>query len=214
MGRTARSIAAILICIGLPLWPQTGKKRQVYYVKPNQTADLNAPKLVTAKQECENWALAAGLESLLRQQNVSFDQSYWIMRIYGGELCVPEMPSLEAFAKVINNEFVLDDGRHVRLELQYSSGAPSNTDALIYSLRQQQPSLMVLRGHIYYLTGATYDEQIGRDGSRMFIIRELRLANTFAKQPGITFEHGRDNIEDIQGMISVSVIPEKKQEWR
>jgi len=184
------------------------KKKQILYTKPNQSVDLEAPKLVTAHQECENWALAAGLEALLKRQDVALDQSYWIIRIYGGELCVPDSPpSIEAFAKIMNNEFVLDDGRHVRLELHFSPNAPTNIDAVIFGLKQQQLSFILLRGHPYYLTGATYDEQIGRDGSRMFIIKELRLANTFAKQPGITFENGKDNLEDIQGIVSVNVIP-------
>ena len=107
------------------------KQQQAYYVKPAQTADLDAPKLVTTKQECENWAMAAGLEAMLKQQNVSIDQSYWVMSVYGGELCVPEMPSIEAFAQVVNREFVLDDGRHVRLELHFTPGAPSNTSLLM-----------------------------------------------------------------------------------
>ena len=189
------------------------KQQQAYYVRPAQTADLDAPKLVTAKQECENWAMAAGLEALLKQQNVSIDQSYWVMHVYGGELCVPEMPSIEAFAQEINREFVLDDGRHVRLELHFTPGAPSNTDAVIFALKQQQLSLVFLHGHAYYLTGATYDEHIGRDGSRRHVIRELRLANTFAKQPGIVFQSGRDNAEDIGGILAVSVIPETRQQW-
>ena len=189
------------------------KQQQAYYVKPAQTADLDTPKLVTAKQECENWAIAAGLEALLKQQNVSIDQSYWVMHVYGGELCVSEMPSIQAFAQAVNREFVLEDGRHVRLELRFTASAPSNTDAVIFALKQQQLSLVFLRGHAYYLTGATYDEHIGRDGSRRHVIRELRLANTFAKQPGIVFQSGRDNAEDIGGILSVSVIPETRQQW-
>jgi hypothetical protein len=182
------------------------KKKQILYTKPNQSIDLEAAKLATARQECENWALAAGLESLLKRQEVSLDQSFWVIRVYGGELCVPDSPpAIDAFAKIMNNEFVLDDGRHVRLELHFSPSAPTNIDAVIFGLKQQQLSLILLRGHPYYLTGATYDEQIGRDGSRMFIIKELRLANTFVKQPGITFENGKDSVEDIQGIINVSV---------
>src|SRR5437763_1887008 len=189
------------------------KPQQAYYVKPAQTADLDAPKLVTAKQECENWAMAAGLEALMKQQNVSINQSYWVMSVYGGELCVLETPSIQAFAQVVNREFVLDDGRHVRLELHFTPGAPSNADAVIFALKQQQLSLVFLRGHAYYLTGATYDEHIGRDGSRMYVIRELRLTDTFAKQPEITFQPGRDNLGDIGGVLSVSVIPETRQQW-
>ncbi len=64
------------------------KKKQAYYLKPDQTADLTSPKIVTAKQNCENWALAAGLETMLQKQNVSLDQTFWVMRLNYGELCV------------------------------------------------------------------------------------------------------------------------------
>jgi len=177
------------------------------YLRPGQTADLDAPKLVTAKQNCENWAVAAGLETMLQQQDVALDQNFWVMRISGGEVCASSIPSAEALAKVVDREFVLDDGRHVRLELHYLPGAPNNTDSLIAGLRQNRPSLMLLRGHVYYLTGATYDEYINRDGSRMFVITELRLANTFARQPGLAFTKGSDNMDDIGGIISVTAEP-------
>jgi hypothetical protein len=189
------------------------KKKQSFYLKPDQTVDLADPKTITAKQNCENWALAAGLEAMLKQQAAAIPQSYWIMRLYGGELCEPEVPSADALGREVNREFVLDDGRHVKLALHYASGAPSNTDALIYALKEQQLSLLVLHGHPFYLLGATYDERIGRDGQRMFVIKELRLANTYAKEPGLTFENGRDNLEDIQGIFSVSVTPITSQQW-
>jgi len=181
------------------------KKKQPPFIKHDQTADLNEPKLVNAKQNCENWAFAAGLEAMLKQQEVSLDQNFWVMRISGGELCAPELPSPEALAGVVNREFVLDDGRHVRLELRYSAGVPTNTDALIAGLKLQQVSLLWLHGHTYYLTGATYDEYINSDGSRMFIVTELRLANTFAHEPGLAFVRGRDNMDEITGTVSVSV---------
>jgi hypothetical protein len=181
------------------------KQAQSYQLKPDQTADIATDKLSTAKQECENWAVAAGLETMLAKQGVLLDQSYWIMRLNYGEVCVPEMPSVASLMKLVNREVVLTDGRHAKLELQYADGAPTNIDGLIYGLQLQNISLFVYRGHTYYLAGATYDEYIGLDGGRMLQVKELRLANTFAGKPGITFLRGRDNPEDIQGIITVSV---------
>ena len=62
-------------------------------------------------------------------------------------------------------------------------GAPTNIDGLIYGLQSQNISLLIFRGHTYYLAGATYDEYIGLDGGRMLQVKELRLANTFAGKP-------------------------------
>jgi len=183
------------------------KKLPTFYLKPGQVTDLQSFKLVTARDNCENWAVAAGLEAMLQKEGVALNQNFWVMRISGNEICAPDLPSIEAVSKAVNGEFVLGDGPHVRLELRYTPNAPANTDALIAGLKQQQLSLLLLRGHAYYLTGATYDEYINRDGSRLFMVTELRLADTFAKQPAVTFQKGRDNMEDIGGTLSVSVSP-------
>ena len=198
----------VIFCALLALSLQAAdKKLQDYYVKPDQIVDLASDvKLVTAKQDCENWALAAGVETMLAKQNVALDQNFWVMRMSGGELCLDKLPSVETLAREVNKEFVLDDGRHVRLEAHFVSGAPVNVDALIAGLKLQQVSLLLWQGHPYYLTGITYDEHIGADGTRYFTVKELRLANTFAKQPGATFQKGRDNPEDIGGILSVAVL--------
>jgi hypothetical protein len=199
-------IAGLVLFLLVSLWGDDKKKPQLYS-KPGQSIDLEAPKLVMARQNCENWAIAAGLEAMLKPMNVALDQNFWVMHISGGELCAPEAPSADALAGVVNREFVLDDGRHVLLELHYVQRAPDNPDALIAGLRQQHLSLLLLHGHVYYLTGATYDEFINRDGSRLFILTELRLANTFAGQPGLAFVKGRDNMDEIGGVITVSATP-------
>ena len=199
--------ATFLVLLALSLQAADKKQQQQYYLKPDQTADLaSGTKMVTAKQNCENWALAAGLETLLRQQNVALDQNFWVMRLNGGELCIDDLPAIEALIQAVNKEFVLDDGRHVRLEVRFVPGPPVSIDAVIAGLKLQQLSLLLWRGHPYYLTGITYDERIGRDGTRFFEVKELRLANTFAKQPGVTFERGRDKAEEIQGILTVTVI--------
>ncbi|HZS28144.1 MAG TPA: hypothetical protein VFB76_13010 [Candidatus Angelobacter sp.] len=199
----------VIVCALLSLSLQAAnKKLQDYYVKADQTVDLSSDvKLVTAKQDCENWALAAGVETMLAKQNVALGQNFWVMRMSGGELCLDKLPSMETLSQAVNKDFALDDGRHVRLEAHFVSGAPVNIDAVIAGLKQQQVSLLLWQGHPYYLTGITYDEHIGTDGTRYFEIKELRLANTFAKLPGASFQKGRDNPENIGGILSVAVLP-------
>ncbi|HEV3317021.1 MAG TPA: hypothetical protein VG488_08640 [Candidatus Angelobacter sp.] len=197
---------AIILVLLLALCVQAGdKKKQAFYTKPGQTADLENEKLVTAKEDCENWGLAAGLETILKKQGVSLNQNFWVMRLSGGELCLPQLPSPEALARAVNGEFVLEDGRHVRLELRYVAGAPSNVDDVVAGIQHKQLSLLLVRGHAYYLTGVTYDEYVGRDGSRLFEVREMRLADTFAKLPGLTFQKGRDDPADIDGVLTIVV---------
>ena len=50
----------------------------------------------------------AGLEGILKQQAVSLDQNFWVMRLSGGELCLDQLPSAEALAHAVNGQFVLE----------------------------------------------------------------------------------------------------------
>jgi len=205
--RIVRSIAVLLLCTGAYLHggdKVARKQTQSYQLRPDQTANLPEGRLVTAKQSCENWAMAAGLEMMLEKKGVSLDQNFWVMRLNYGELCA-DLPSIDALAKVVDGEFVLDDGRHVRLELEFTPGAPGQVDSIIAGLQQQQVALLIYRGHPYYISGVTYDEYIGKDGSRLFVIKEMRLANTFFGKPGIAFERGRDNPDEIEGIVTVNV---------
>jgi hypothetical protein len=181
------------------------QKAPSYYLKADQTVDLHNPKLAAAKQSCPNWGLAAGLETMLARQNVALDQNFWVMRMNFGEICVEKIPSMESLAKTANREFTLEDGRRVRLELRFIPGPPTNIDDVVIQLKSDQLSLLLWRGHPYYLTGMTYDEHIGSNGARFFAIKEFRLADTFTKQPGITFQRGRDNPDEVEGILSIRV---------
>jgi hypothetical protein len=203
MRRSLLNLCLVVLALALCLAADDKKKQAVLFVKAAQTADLEAPRLVAARQKCENWAVAAGLEAMLRIQEVKLDQAFWVMRWNRGELCLSEIPSMEALAEVVNREFVLDDQRHVQLQLQFSPGPPTNSDAMIAALRQQQLSLLFLRGHAYYLTGATYDEHVLASGGRMFVIREMRLADTFPGNASVVFVNGDDKAEDIAGTLEV-----------
>jgi hypothetical protein len=198
-------IACLVALLHVHVRADDKKKGQVYYLKPDQTLDLASPKMVMAKQNCENWGLAAGLETMLQKQNVSLDQTFWVMHLNYGELCVDRLPDMNRVAEVVDQEFVLDDARHVRLELHFLPGAPTDVDSILAALQRQQPTLFLWRSHFYYLTGVTYDERIGRDGTRNFEVKEIRLADTFAGQPGATFQKGRDDLSEIGGIVSVSV---------
>jgi hypothetical protein len=203
--RVRLHFAVFFLLIALSLQAAGQKQGQQYFLKPDQTADLALDtKLSTAKQSCENWAVAAGIETMLQRQNVSLGQSFWVMRLNGGELCVDDAPTIDALKLVVNRDFVLDDGRHVRLEIHFTPGPPMTIDPVIAGLKLQQVTLLLWRGHPYYLTGLTYDERIGRDGTRFFEVKEIRLANTYANMPGVTFQKGRDDPAEIQGILSVS----------
>src|SRR5215813_1534783 len=120
--RWLRQSVVLFLLLTISLQAADQKQKQAFYLKPDQTADLSSGvKMVTAKQNCENWALAAGVETMLQLQKVALDQNFWVMRLNGGELCLDKLPTIDALSQVVNKEFVLDDGRHVRLETHFVS---------------------------------------------------------------------------------------------
>src|SRR5690606_20807783 len=105
--------------------------------------------------------------------------SFWVLKADVGEVCRNAPIEFQAWKKIMDGEYVLDDGRKVRLELRYSEGAPTAPDQLIASLKLGQLSLLLWNWNTYLVHGVTYDEYIYPNGQRMFEIRELRLRDPF-----------------------------------
>src|SRR5258708_19407072 len=204
MKRFFQVSAFIFLTAPLSLSAGDKKKPNGFYQHPGLTADLGKVSLTIAQQKCENWAVAAGLETILKSQGVALSQSFWVMRLNSGEVCVEGMPSMEKLADTVNREFVLDNGRHVQLELRFSAGAPVDLDSIIAGIQQQKPTLMLLRGHTYYLTGVTYDEYVGANKTPTFIFNELRLAHPLPPPPGSVFTNGASKTGDIEALLDVS----------
>jgi len=204
-----RFLKAGTLFILLALCASPAENQQQYpptgYTYPNKKLDLPGDlNFSTGQQNCLNWAFAAGLEMLLKRHNVPLNQTYWVQRLNGGNVCIDQLPGIDELKRVMNKEFTLDDGRHVRLEAQFVPGPPVNVAAIVANLQQQELSLVLWRWHPYYLTGATYDAFISSNGNQ-YMLREIRLADTFDKQPATTFQRGRDNVNDIAGILSIQV---------
>ena len=183
---------------------------------PDQTSEITDLVSATTKQKCENWAWAAGLETILKKQGVEIPQDYWVMKAEGGELCRDEMPRLEALTKLINGEYQLDDGRKVRLETLVAPGAPTGMDAMIDAPSKGRPMLFVWKGHSYLYRGIVYDETIAANGQRQFYVKQVELLDPFfdtqAKQSTL-FDRDKDDPNDINGVVDVTVTPIEGSNW-
>ncbi len=185
-------------------------------VNPGQTAELPSPPAVGVAQKCENWAWAAGVETILRSEGVALDQHYWVQKSDGGEICLESLAPLEQIARLISGEYVLDDGSKARLEARYTLGAPVNLDSVILGLRNGHPALLVWRGHAYVLYGVVYDEYVSPTGHRLFDIRELKLADAFFAEDDrrlVSFLKGRDDPAEIGGTLEISATPILPTDW-
>lgn len=206
----------LLATLALPLYADKKPKTAPLMRLPNQSVELKAFWLPTPVQKCTNWAWAVAVEAMLKSQQVAIKQNDWVQKANYGEVCIDTAPALEALAKVIDGAYVLDDGRHVRLESRYILGAPTIPDDLIAPLRQGLPVLLFWKSRALVVRAATYDEYIYPNGQRMFQIKELKLVDPLltGKQRELSFVNGRDDPADIGGVFHVVVVPEKQFPWQ
>lgn len=210
-----RSHALRIIAIGCLLMLAAAapaqKRKAPFYVHPGKDEALATMPSVVARQKCGNWAWAAALEASLRAQDVSLDQTFWVLRLNRGELCLPDAGAPEQLVRFLESEtWILDDGRKLNLKATYSPMLPHSVDDFILALRQNRLLILYWRGYAHLLVGMTYDEYLGPNNTRRFEVRTLRLLDPY-RNPGdkdrvATFTKGTDDIGEFTGMMQVQVI--------
>jgi hypothetical protein len=185
-------------------------------IHPNQKAEL--PKLdpVPARQKCQNWAWAAGLETSLRLQGVnSLPQNYWVMKANGGEVCDDRPVDLGKISKLIDGKYVLDDGRKVLLESYAVAGVPTAVDPLIVATRSGRPLVFLWKGHPYIYVGMTYHEVIWATGQRDYEVQEMKLLDPVApaEKQAVSFNPVNDDPAEINGLLDIKATLIEPQSW-
>ena len=217
MHRRFRALVVLLLIAAVSAPSPAAKKKKIpLLLNAGVTAELPSPAAASAAQKCENWAWAAGVETMLRAQDVPLDQHYWVQKSDGGEICLESLASLDQIAKVVTGEYVLEDGRKVRLEARSVLGAPANLDSIILSLRRGQPALLAWKDHAYVIYGLVYDEYVSPTGHRIFDIREIKLIDPFYAEDArrlVSFVKDRDNPADINGTLEVTATPFTPTDW-
>ena len=212
--RLAAAIVALAVLWSSPLAADR-KKPPAFYLRGAQKEQIAGFTAVTAAQKCPNWAWAAGVETLLREQGVELRQPFWVQKASGSELCLP-LGNWETLARVVPGEYQLDDGRKVRLEARYAVGPPTAPDDLIAAVRRGQSVLLGWRGNVYLLHGVLFDEYVSLTGVRRFEIKEMMLTSLVipeGEERTTSFVKGRDDPSEIQGTLEIHATEIKPPDW-
>lgn len=214
LGYSTRMRRALILIVVLAGAAWAGDKKPTgatLLSRPNQAVDINGLKVPEPAQKCANFGWAAGLELMLRMQGVKLDQKYWITKIEGGELCREQLRPMDELAQAVDGEYQLDSGAKVRLKTTFTNGAPTVLDDVIVSIREGSPWLFVWKGHPYLVDGMLYDEFIGPNNARIFMVKEIKLLDPLVApddaQRQVTFVRGRDNLADVDGTMTVRATP-------
>ena len=170
---------------------------------------------VHANQPCVNYSWAAALEAALASQHADIKQDFWIDKYYGGALCLDEIGSTDSLIKKAEGEYVLDDGRHVELKLEYFAGLPSNSSALILPIMQDEFLIMFVDGKAELLVGAKWDDYLSKRGERLIDLQELHLLDPLLEpeKQKIVIDTSGDDIGKVTGFMKVKVNETHQQYW-
>jgi len=177
------------------------------WVLRKQHIEMQDVQFKAADQTCENWSWVAGITDMAAISGARIDQQYLIDRLYGGSVCLTSAGDFDDLAHRISHDYVLLDGQKFRIEAQYTSGAPTQADPLIMSIRQSRPLMMMWRNRAYLLTGMDYDEYISPTGNRMFMVTALKFFDPAAEEGKheVVFSRDQDNPDDLNGVLQLSV---------
>jgi hypothetical protein len=211
-------IPAVLIAMFLVLPLSAGNKKNKFYMTkvPDQGVELARVAEIVAEQPCGNWAWAAAMETILRRQNVDFDQRYWIMKLNGGLACLPSAGTFESLKHKIDGEYVTADHRHVRIEINYRESLPETSDALISPMVHGRPYVIWWKGVPYLVKGATWDEFIYQTGQKLVEIKTLKLVNTLERgeKRDVIFDRTADDTNDLSATFDAVVTELDFDPWK
>jgi len=204
-----RPRVAIAVLLLLPLLAGAGSKKGFTpFRRPNLSVEIASLEPAVASQNCENFAWAAALQTLLTVDHVELGQQYWTDKLSGGG-CQDQPFALAELPRAMDGEYTLptaEGARKARLTTTVVAGVPALLDIVIAGLKSGRPALLVWKQHPYVLTGILYDELIYPNGQTTFELRELRLLDPAAvAKRRVSFVAGVDDGDDIAGLLTIAV---------
>jgi hypothetical protein len=177
--------------------------------------EVKDPPKLHADQPCNNYSWAASLAAVLESQKADIAEDYWIDKYYGGDLCLENMGTPDDLIKKAEGEYVLDDGRHVELKLEYFAGLPANSSTLLVPIMTDEILILFVDGHADLLIGAMWDEYQSKRGERMIDLKELHLLDPLldGEKQKVVLDTTGDDVSKVTGFMKVTATEVHQQYW-
>ena len=93
----------------------------------------------------------------------------------------------------------------VKIEASFVPAPEIRGDDVLATLLQRKPLLVQFQGAVLVLYGATYDEHLRSDGSRMNVVRTFVMLDPryLARRRSVTFIRDKDNFDQIRGVATL-----------
>ena len=212
----SRARLFILFSILVFLVPMARAGKAAFYRKQGKTEAAGFTVIAPA-DKCSNWGWAAATETLLALDAVKVDQHVLVQKAFGGELCADDNFKLQTLGDTVAGDYVLTPKKKMRVVPHvYGAGTNIPAEDLIAAIKRGRPMIFFWKMHAYVAVGAAYDEYVGPNGSRLWEVRELTLLDPTAEDEEhrhVTFQKGRDDINEINGAIDLTLFPMEEIDW-
>jgi hypothetical protein len=168
-----------------------------------------------ANHPCSSYSWAASLATTLIAQHAPLRQDFWADKYYGGDVCIDQMGTPEDLIRKGEGEYVLEDGRHVELKMDYFAGIPSNVSSLLVPIMKDEILIVFTEGKAELLIGAKWDEYQSPRGERMIDLKELHLLDPLlpADKQRVVLDATGDELTKISGYMRVKSTEVHQQYW-
>lgn len=207
------SLVILLIAFASLLHADKKKKASIL-IRPDQSFEIpDAPQAfaTAARRTCANDLWGTAVATAMKGQELAFLAREVSFKLAGGDACLPTLPEFDVLRKSVEGDYSLGNGRHYRIRLELTPGAPSSADPLAIELHEKRPPIVIYSGQPLLLYGITYDEHILNNLRKELWITELRLVNPGAAVGSeariVKFKRDDPRLADIQGVIKVTVTP-------
>lgn len=115
------------------------------------------------KEYCASRGFAEAVAITLRQEGIGWRAPFWMDRIFGSDICLPRLNSVEALARRVDGDYTLPTGEKLHIASR-TSGLPSSEE-LVLNTEADKHYVVVWKGVPYVSTSVRYVQQMISDGS-------------------------------------------------
>jgi hypothetical protein len=178
-----------------------------YVIRPNQEVQVGAVPSLMARSKYPSDVLLTSLDTIFHDRTICCGKDSALEN--SAQLADPS--SLKDIASKLQGRHLLSDGRPIRVAAELLPGSANDVGYRIVSaLVEKHALLMLWNSQIFVLRGATFDETIYSDGTRMNAIRKLSLIDPrFSdSRREATFNRETDDWSKVQGMLLLTAAPQ------
>ncbi len=176
--------------------------------KPGSATEEKTPSGPPKKkaESCDSEAWSVGVNAMMQSWEVDLGKKFWSERMFQG-LCISPVAVGEA-AKSIAGDYVLDDGRKIRVKADLVLRDFPSPTLIVNAVRESHPFLVSWKNHALIVTYIDYIENYTNGILTDYTIHKLHMTDPLTGATAI-YDSTVNKLAEIDGSVMVSVADRK-----